>query len=191
VILLLLAGGAWLLRETYRLRRQLDETRVAQASQTQRERDLERKLADERKRADQLAAELESARVSAKPGQASENKFPEVIAMVLTSAGMREVGAEKPPTITIRPETKRARLQFNVETHDYARYRVGIRPVGGEEIWNRQGLAPRITAAGASFEAVVPADKFSAGDYILTLGGMNGAGEVVDVSKYFFRVRKK
>jgi hypothetical protein len=100
-------------------------------------------------------------------------------------------GAGKTPTLNINPDTKRVRLQFNVEAHDYVRYRMGIRPVGGEEIWGRQGLTPKTSPTGASFVVVVPADKFSAGDYILTLSGLSDSGEAVDVSKSFFRVRKK
>jgi anti-sigma factor RsiW len=195
VAALLLVGGGWLLFETLQLRRQLAQNRGAQAEQVERERELQRQVADERKRADQLAAELERARDQARPvspgAPQAGNTFPELIALVLTSDGMRGGAAGKTPTLNINPETKRVRLQFNVEANDYARYRMIIRPVGGEEIWGRQDLIPKPSPTGASFVVVIPADKFSAGDYILTLSGLSDSGEAVDVSKSFFRVRKK
>ena len=192
---LLILGGSWLLFENHRLRRRLAETGETQASYARRERELERQIADERKRADQLADEVERMRAqsqTASPGaNRSGNVFPELVAMDLTSNGIRGGNAEKPPTLIIRRETKRVRLRFNVEAHDYSRYRMGLRPVGGKEVWSRQGLAPKPSPEGASFVVIVPAEKFAAGDYILTLGGENDTGAVVDVSKSFFRVIKK
>jgi anti-sigma factor RsiW len=193
-----LLAGSWLWFETYRLRQQLDEARGARASQTQRERDLERQIADERKRAEQLAAELERERAQAGPPQSSPSpetphsggvRFPETIALVLTSSGLRG-GSEKTPTLVIGPETKRVRLQFDVETNEYARYRLGVRPVGGAEIWSQQNVAPRPVRAGASFVGLVPADKLAAGDYVLTLSGVSAGGVLTDVSKAFFHATR-
>jgi len=66
-----------------------------------------------------------------------------------------------------------------------------LRPVGGEEVWSRQGVTPKPSPEGAYFVVIVPAEKFAAGDYFLTLSGVNAAGAVVDVSKSFFHVIKK
>jgi len=94
----------------------------------------------------------------------------------------------------IPPGTAETHLQLNLKNDDYAKYNVSLQAVGSGEIFSRQNLRPASSKANrsaASFTFVVPANKFSSGDYILTLRGVSKDGEVEDLSKSLFRVEKK
>jgi len=66
-----------------------------------------------------------------------------------------------------------------------------LQAAGGEEILNRQHFKPLANKSGASFVLTLPASRFKAGDYMLTLRGYRLSGELVDVSQSLFRVEKK
>jgi anti-sigma factor RsiW len=186
-------GGAWLVVETKRLRQELREAQVARASHERGERELAQRVADERKRAEELAAELERLRTQP-PILRPEPKVgpaPAFVSLLLTVGGIRSTETGPPSTLVIPPGTAQVRLQLNLKEHDYPSYRAVLLRVGGGEIFSRQGLRPKTTRSGASLAFILPADKFATGDYLLTLRGVSRDGEVDEVSKSLFRVERK
>jgi hypothetical protein len=191
--LLVALGGAWLLLETQRLRQELKEAQVARASHEQGERELAQQVASERRRSDELAAELERLRTQPPilQPEPSVRPAPAFVSLLLTLGGIRDTETGPPPTLIIPPGTAQVRLQLSLKEHDYPSYRAVLQAVGGGEIFSRQGLRPKTTRSGASLAFILPAGKFVTGDYLLTLRGVSPGGEVDDVSKSLFRVERK
>jgi len=188
-------GGAWLLVETKRLREELKEAQVARASHERGERELAQRVAGERRRVEELAAELERLRTQPQTLQSEPTPpvrpAPAFVSLLLTVGGIRSTETGPPSTLVIPPGTAQVRLQLNLKEHDYPSYRAVLLRVGGGEIFSRQGLRPKTTRSGASLAFILPADKFATGDYLLTLRGVSPSGEVDDVSKSLFRVERK
>lgn len=189
--LLLALAGAWLLVETRRLRQELAETQAARASQAQREREFAQQAAEERKRADQLAAEIARLRAESHGPTPPVSQTPAFVSLLLMAGGVRGNDAGQPQTLVIPPETEQVRLQLRLQAGVYSGYRAVLHAVGGGELFKRQGLKPSRTKSGAVFIFIVPASKFSAGDYLLTLQGVSQSGEVDELSKSLFRIEKK
>jgi hypothetical protein len=94
-------------------------------------------------------------------------------------------------TLTIPQGTTQAQLLLNLKDNSYPSYRVSLQMIGGAEIFSQSNIKPRSTKSGASFIFRIPARKLGAGDYVLTLRGINPDGEVDDLSKSLFRVEKR
>jgi hypothetical protein len=194
--LLLVIGCIWFFIDSRRLREELAKTQSARGDQEARTRELERQVAAERKRTEELTAQLDRGRPHEQaPAQAvatppSTSALPTFASLVLTVSGVRGTETGRAPTLVIPAEIAEARLQLNLKEHDYTGYSVSLRAVGGPEIFNREGLKPRTTKNGASFTLIVPASKFATGDYILTLRGIRD-GVIEDLSKSIFRVEKR
>jgi hypothetical protein len=109
--------------------------------------------------------------------------------LIFTISGTRGGETGPPARLVIPPGTDRARLQLNLKENDYRTYTVVIQSAGGSEIFKRDGLQSE-NRARATLAVIVPASKFSTGDYIRTLKGVTQNGEVKDVSKPPFRVEK-
>jgi hypothetical protein len=154
---------------------------------------MAQQVAEERKRADELAAELERLRTQPQPlrPEPSVRPAPAFVSLLLTVGGIRGTETGPPSTLVIPPETARVLLQLNLKGHDYPSYRAVLQAVGGGELFSRQGLRPQTTRSGASFAFTLPAHKFATGDYLLTLSGVSRDGEVDEVSKSLFRVERK
>lgn len=83
------------------------------------------------------------------------------------------------------------RLQLTLQDHEYSSYGVTIGAVGGQEIFRRSALRPTSDTSGARLTLVVPARRFDAGDYMLTLQGTTSSGEIEDLSQSLFHVEKR
>lgn len=194
VLLLMAAGAVWFLSETRQLRQDLAKTESEKATQAQRARELEQQVANQRLRSEQLSAELDRLRAeqAAKPSPSpSLNSTPTFVALVLSAAGIRGADTGPPRLLVIPTGTEEVRLQLNLKESGYPSYRASLQQAGGEEIFARQHLTPKAVKSGASFTLIIPATRFAAGDYILTLRGVTQSGEIEDVSKSLFRVEKK
>jgi anti-sigma factor RsiW len=193
-LLLLTLGGGWLLLRTRRLREELAQTQAAHAAQEQRDRELQQQLANEHTRINDLNDELNRARVEEKR---SQPQFPGIharpafVTLLLTAGGVREGDTGSAPRLIIPTGTEQVRIQLNIREGDYSAYRVVLQAIGGETIFSRQGVKPKATKSGSTFIVTVPARRFAAGDYILTLRGVRADAEVDDVSKSIFRVAKQ
>ncbi|MBA3712893.1 MAG: hypothetical protein H0W76_10655 [Pyrinomonadaceae bacterium] len=194
--LLLVLGGAWFFIDSRRARQELAQTQAVPTDEERRERELEQKVAEVRVPTEEPSTEPEPRR----PAQQQSPQMtptplaravPAYASLLLAVGGVRGGDAGKTPILVIPPGTVEARLQLNLKENEYARYRVSLQAVGGGEIFSRRNLKPGHTKAGASVTLVVPARKFTTGDYILTLRGVNRDGEIDDLSKSIFRVDKK
>jgi hypothetical protein len=190
-MLLLIAAVAWFTMERRRLDQELARNEVERAAQEQKERDRQQQLAGERTRAAQLTSELDRMRAeAARPSPTPPNQSaPAVATLIFTINGSRGGESGPPAKLVIPPGTDRARLQLNLKDNDYRAYAVVIQSAGGSEIFKHDGLKSKTTGR-ATLAVIVPASKFSNGDYILTLKGVTQSGEVEDVSKSLFRVEK-
>src|ERR1051325_3444781 len=202
--LLVMMSGIWFFIENRRLRRELAETQAARADQEQRERELqqqrehelEQQVASERRRSEELTAELERLqRTQPQTPQTASSPTspagPAFVSLVLTVGGARGPDNGRAQTLIIPAGTAQARIQLNLKEKDYPSYRASLQMVGGEEVYSQEGIKPPVTKSGARFVLIVPADKLVAGDYILTLRGVRTDGEIDDVSKSIFRVEKR
>jgi hypothetical protein len=189
VLLLLVAGVGWLVIQNRRLRQDIVRSEAERARQEQAERVREHQLAEERKRSDQESSELDRARsdqpnTSPAPSPATPPAFA---TLILNISGVRGPEPGTPPTLNLPPGTEKVRIELNLQGVDYTGYSVVIQRAGGREIFKRDGLKSSGTTR-VSLALIVPADRFTPGDYILTLKGVTQNGEVEDLSKSFFRV---
>ena len=202
--LLVMVSGIWFFIENRRLRRELAETQAARANQEQRERELqqqrahelEQQVASERRRSEELTAELErlqraQQQTSQTASTPNSSSAPTYVSLVLTIGGARGPDTGQAQTLIIPSGTAQARIQLNLKETDYPAYRASLQMVGGEEVYSRQGIKPAVTKSGAHFSLIVPAGKLVTGDYILTLRGVRAGVEIDDVSKSIFRVEKR
>jgi hypothetical protein len=193
---LIMLGSVWFFIESRRRQRELSQTRAASETQQRREPEQSQPPANESRGADELAAERE--RVERRPQRVPQptptptsGSAPRSVSLALTVGGVRSGDTGQTPTLVIPPGTTQARLQLLLNDDDYPGYRAALRAVGGAEIFSQRGVKPRRAKTGAIFVFTVPAHKLAAGDYVLTLGGINPDGEVDDLSKSLFRVEKR
>jgi anti-sigma factor RsiW len=126
--------------------------------------------------------------------QPGPNAPPPPVVAIATLAltvgpGERAAAIGEPPTLTIPPDTEQVRLALTLREHDYARYRVSIRAVGGGEVFRLSDLIPIMDDRTPAFTLTMPAPRLQTGDYLLTLQGASAAGEFEDLSQTLFRVR--
>lgn len=117
---------------------------------------------------------------------------PPVLAVVTLSLtvgpGERSAAGGEPATLTIPPGTDLVQLALTLREHDYARYRVIVRAIGGAEVIRTGDLVPAARGAQPAFTLTLPAARLPSGDYLLTLQGATGA-EFEDLSQTIFRMR--
>jgi hypothetical protein len=196
IVLLLLAGGAlWFLIEGRRLRQELAKTEAERGGHEQRERELREQAANEQQGSQQRSAELDRLRAeqqtiepSPNPGVKSALPF---VSLALTIGGVRGIDTGPPAVLVIPAGTQQVRIQLSLRENDYQSYQAVLQPAGGKEIFGRQSLQARTNKSGASLALPISANKFTTGDYILTLKGVMQNGEVEEVSKSLFHVEKK
>jgi len=189
---LLTVGGAWSYLERVRLTGQIaklqNETLSEHASLKQREQELasrnqelEREIAVERQRREELKAELE--RLRRQPPSSSSA----VLSFLLTPAA--PVRSEKaPPQSMIPLFVGKACLLMELNGEDYANYQVILQTVEGREILQRRTGKVMFGKARAFVTLPVKAGELTRGDYILILFGQTTDGRSEEIDRYFFRV---
>jgi anti-sigma factor RsiW len=198
VLLVLLATSVvWLAIQTRSLRQERSRNETERVSQEQKQHDLQQRVANERARADQLAAELDRLRsqqtttivnsAPIKPPSPAAPSSPSIATLALAIGGVRGSQTGPPSTFLIPPGAERARIRLNLSDNDYSTYAVLVQSASGKQIFRSDGLRSR-TKTGATLSVIIPAKRFASGDYILTLKGTTPGGEVEDVSKSLFRV---
>lgn len=192
ITLPLAAGVAWLFIEKTRLAQQVAnvqnqaETQRAFIKQREqelalREQELEKEIARERRRNEELGAELEQLR------QGRQSTTPAFFSFLLTPATVR--GPNAPPPPTIPTGLGKARLLMQLDGVDYPEYQIKLQTVEGREILRSQSSAVRLGKDRMFAELTVPAGKLTKGDYILILSGRAARGETEEIDQYFFRVQ--
>lgn len=112
---------------------------------------------------------------------------PPRIAVTVFPVGVRSSGQIG----RIRPEPgeRSVRLQLSLIEDRYQSYRAEIKKAGHKDKFPPQDRLKAIDAdSGRAVFLRIPLDRYSPGDYSVTLMGRNAAGELEDVSTYIFRV---
>ena len=185
---ILALGGAWLLINTLRLRRELAAVQSSGSTLRQREQELERQIASQREQRDQLTTELERVRNQlriAGEKQTDPSSIPAVVTLLFPARPVR--GESEQKTLRVPPTAEIVQIQLELKSDGLTNYQAIVETPEGKSIWTRR----QVRARGATVILNIPAGLLPTGDYILTLSGLSAAGEVVDVSNSYFRVNKR
>ncbi len=188
--LLVVSVGLWYVAESRRTARESAQAEAARAEQDRRERELQ--AARSTRPAEPTAPSAPDARtapVAPIAPVAPDAPVRSVTLALAVGPGVRASDTASPALLVIPPGTEEVRLQVSLREHDYPSYRVVLRAIGGAEIFRRSDIKPTAAGSLASFTLAVPASRFDAGDYILTLQGATG-GEFEDLSQSLFQVRR-
>ena len=174
-----------------------DSKRLAaqEAQLQQRQRELDKQLADLKAQQDQIAGQ---ASVTPTPVESSsppkQSQTPEspvgrpVVALSLFPGGTRSQGTSH--DVRILPGTKEVHLNLRLRDASYTSYQVTIRSVDGSGGFSVDQVQPRKNNAGAVLLVRVPAGRLGVGDYLIRLNGRTSSGATEPVDDYQFRVIK-
>lgn len=200
--LLILIGGAWLITETLRLRSQLTHLQAQQQSQDGNRQALERQVELERRRSEELSAQLdrekqqrvqtdESLRRLTESVNRPEETPRSIIASLMLLPGISR-GATTQPKLVLPANATAAQIQIGIEPEeDFKNFGVELRTISGRSAWTRDNLTARNTRGGRVVRLVLPASALSSGEYELRLKGVTRTGETEDVGFYYFAVTKR
>jgi hypothetical protein len=197
--LVILLGGAWLITQTLTLRNQLNQLQARQQNDRQT---LERQVESERRRNQELSAQLDQEKQQRAQSDESLRRLSEtanqpseaprsIIASLILLPGISR-GATTQPKLILPPNASVARLQIGIEPEeDYKSFGVELRTAGGRPVWMRDSLTARSSRGGRSIRLTLPASALLPGEYELRLKGVPQAGPPEDVGFYYFEVRKR
>jgi len=188
-MLLLTAGGLWLLVERTRLRGELLSLQTENVARQNRERELARQIAVEQSERGQLSAELErlrNRRTEPHPGQSpAPSSVLTIFSFALSPIGVRGSAGQ---TLEVAPNADQVQLQLKIQSGDWPgdwqSFGAGIQTAERQPVWSQRRLKPRAGKVIVN----IPARKLPFNDYILTLTGANHAGETQEIDQYSFRV---
>jgi hypothetical protein len=201
--LLVLLGGAWLITQTLTLRSQLNRLQAQQHSQQNSQQTLEQQVESERRRNEELLAQLnqekqqraqsdESLRRLSENINQQQNVAPRSIIASLTLLPGISRGATTQPKLILPPNASVARLQIGIEPEeDYKSFGVELRTANGRPVWTRDSLTARSSRGGRSIRLTLPASALLPGEYELRLKGVPESGPTEDVGFYYFEVMKR
>jgi hypothetical protein len=200
--LLILIGGAWLITETLRLRNQLTHLQAQQQSQQSDRQTLEQQVEVERKRSEELAAQLNREqqqraqtdeslrRLSESVNRPDETSRP-IIASLMLLPGISR-GASTQPKLVLPANASVAQIQIGIDPEeDYKNFGIELRTIGGRPVWTRDNLTARTTRGGRVVRLALPAGALSSGEYELRLKGATATGGTEDIGFYYFAVTKR
>jgi hypothetical protein len=197
-VLVALIGGSWLVVETLKLRGQL---RAAQQARLDHEQDLQRQIAQERARGEELASrlqreqqqrersdllisELERERATAPEAQ------PAIVSLSLFAGIPRSGGAK--PRLALPRAARLVRLRIEIEpADDYGSFAVELRNQAGQTVWTRSNLTARNSRRSRAVVMNLPAGILRPEQYELALKGVTLGGTTEEVGFYYFDVAKK
>jgi hypothetical protein len=201
--LVVLLGGAWLIVQTLTLRSRLTQLQAQQQSQQSDRQTLQRQVEMERRRSEELAAQLnrekqqraqsdESLRQLSETVNQQTSEAPRSIIAALTLLPGLARGANTQPKLVLPANATVAQLQIGIDPEEtYKTYAVDLRTVAGRPVWTRDSLPARSTGGGRSIRLTVPASALTSGTYELRLKGKTDANVVEDVGFYYFEVLKR
>lgn len=195
--------AVWLAAQNLQLRKQVEQLRAGQVPPPTPQPELREALAAEKLRNEQLSAELQRQRellaeetrklqetqgrpqpvTTPKPD--SSSGMPAVFAFALGTGAVRESGEMK--KVSVPPSAREVRIQLDLATADYRRYRAVLLTVEGREVLPFQGLR---AGRGRFVQLNIPAKFLTPGDYQIRLSGVNPSGEADEIDSYYFRVLK-
>lgn len=202
VVLLVLAGGAWLVKETLSLRSRLATLQAENQSRQNERLTLQEQIEFERRRNEELTAKVnqekqqreqteESLRQLSDTGNANTAAPGSTIASLTLLPGISRSGGDK-PTLSIARDARLVRLQIGIDPEDrYPAFAVDLRSVAGRQVWTSENLVARNRLGARSIRLTLPARALQAGEYELKLIGVTEGGATEDVGFYYFEVRRR
>jgi hypothetical protein len=178
---LVLAAGAYLLVQNWRLRTEVDQARVDRATLSQQARDLQEQLQRERSTADGVRAELDALR------EALAKARPSAIASFLLLPPTR--GAGRIPAVAIPPEATDVTLRLVLETDDYPTYRAALKELAaGTVVFRSEPLKSTADGDRRVVPVQIPGSSLKAQTYAVDLSGKSASGAEELLTSYTFRV---
>jgi hypothetical protein len=198
-VLLIVFGGSWLLVQTYRSRSELARIRAEQQAEHNGQQTLEKQIASERARSDELAAQLQFEKEARQQAETLVQELesaskqptePTIISLALLPGIPRGGGAR--PKLVLPQSARLVHLQVGTEPEDqYKNFRVELRGPGAQQVLTRDGLSARKSGAGRVVVLSFPAKMLHPGQYELALKGVTADGRTEDVGYYYFDVLRK
>jgi len=193
--LVLFVVGSLLVLDRIRLHSELAQLRSAQESQIAQLRQLEKDLANERLRNDELMANRETPTPQTvipetKPESPPQPTTPAspVVAALSLFPGISRSG-NSVPKLSVAQDVSLVRLQIGIDPQEtYRRYRVELRTEKGQQVLVQENLTARKGSKGRSIPLSVPASALKNGRYEVTLKGITESGTSEDVGFYYFEV---
>jgi hypothetical protein len=185
MMLLLMAGGAWLLVERTRMRSELANLQTENAARQNREQELARQVASGQSERERLSVELEQLRKEQTEPPPIQSPPPRsvltVFSFALSPISMRGAAAQP---LAVGPDADQVQLQLTLPPGNWQSYQVSIRTAERQPVWSQPRLNPR----AGKVVITIPAAKLPFNDYILTLSGADRAGKTEEINRYSFRV---
>jgi len=118
--------------------------------------------------------------------QSHSTRGNEVVASFVLAPPTR--GNNQIPTVTLAGNTTAVRMLLELESDDYAGYRVALTEAAGEkEPWQSATLKPASTDGRKALELLLPTNTLKSQVYSLVVSGIKGDGGVEIISNYSFR----
>lgn len=182
VVLLIAVGGVWIFLEDRE--HPADELAVAPVA-----RDETRPAVSEPQPALSPGPKPTEPLDAATPNPASPAEPkppPRIVSLALTIGGVRSGDNSRVPTLLIPRGASAARLSLSLAENAHPSYRLSLQTSSGREIVNDTVVKPR----GTTLILTVPSDKLAAGDYVLTVAGIEDDSSVETLGRSLFRVRR-
>jgi hypothetical protein len=197
-MLLLVVGGAWLLTETLRLRRQFTQLQAENQSRQL----LEQQIEAERRRNEELNARLNQEKQQREQSDESLRQLSEtadptnppprpVIASLTLLPGISRGGSDK-PSLVVQDDARLVRLNIGIDPEEqYKSFAIELRTTAGRQVWTRENLAARNRGGARAIGLTLPASVLKSGEYELRLSGLKAGGQAEDIGFYYFDVKKR
>ena len=194
--LVLFAVGSWLVFDRIRLSSELAQLRTNQDSQLAQRQQLEKDLANERRRNEELLASRGTPSPQTPAPEAVPTPTPAetpapIVATLMLLPGMSR-GGTSVPSVTLARDASLLRLQIGIDPQEsYQRYRVELRNEKGQQVLAQGNLAAHAGRNGRNITFSVPVKVVNTGRYEVALKGVAQDGGSEDVGFYYFDVVKK
>lgn len=190
VMLAFIMGSVWLFSETMRLRSQLARQ---QAQNQARQNELQQQVEAERRRNEELTAQLTQEQQPQQP-QPNEESTPTpqpVIASLTLLPGLSRGGSEK-SSLVLADDTRLVRLQIGIDPGEpYKTFSVDLHTSVGRQVWTREHLTTHTRGKARAITVTLPASSLKPGDYELRLSARQDGGASEDIGFYYFNVKKR
>jgi len=200
--LILMAAVAWLLMETARLQRRLEEVGAERAESGRLEQELKRRLDEQRSRGEDLARQLEVSRSRlaqmdreiaglSNAAASNQNEAAVVSLALLPGLGRDTADTAQTRTVILSPGAKRLRLELGTGHPGPASYRAEALTAEGDFVWSRDGLRERSTKIGKAVVITLPVALLTRNAYLVTLSGAAAGDNYERISSYYFEIIRK
>jgi hypothetical protein len=191
--LILTFGFIFLLIESARLRNQLAEAQQTNYETQQQSQALKDELNKERARAAELAKELEATHSQQNPepgnGTVTQNPLSQIVAITLSAGAVRGGGGIDKATVSASTETLQLRMEY--PAGDFNKVNASLKRVGSQAVVSNAELTTKAYGSKGRSVWSLAAKQLGEGDFIVTLSGVNAAGETAELASFAFRVIKK